>query len=69
MLFISEHVYLYHFLGKFCRQHIDGIFLIRKQDWTFHANLHEMSKPVFLEKQKKYFNLSSAENYIQSAKC
>ena len=30
-------------------------------------NLHEMSKPVFLEKKKKYFSMSSAENFTQSA--
>ena len=28
-------------------------------------NLHEMPNPVFLE---KYFNISSAENFSQSAK-
>ena len=32
-------------------------------------NLHEMSKPVFWENKKKYFNMSSAENLTQSAKC
>ena len=31
-------------------------------------NLHEMSNPVFWEIYKKYFNMSSAENFIQSAK-
>ena len=31
--------------------------------------LHETSTPVFLENNKKeYFNLSSAENFYQSAK-
>ena len=31
-------------------------------------NLHEMSKPVFWETYKKYFNISAAENFTQSAK-
>ena len=32
-------------------------------------NLHEKSKPVIREKnKKKYLNLSSAENFTQSAK-
>ena len=31
-------------------------------------NLHEMSNPVFWERQEKYFNMSSAENFSQSAK-
>ena len=31
-------------------------------------NLHEMSNPVFWEKQKKYFKMLSAENFTQSAK-
>ena len=32
-------------------------------------NLHEMSNPVFWEKQEKYFKLSSAEIYTQHAMC
>ena len=32
-------------------------------------NLHEMSKPVFWEKQEKYFKMLSAENFTQRAKC
>ena len=28
-------------------------------------NLHEVLKPVFWEKQEKYFNMSSAENFTQ----
>ena len=31
-------------------------------------NLHEMSYPVFWEKQEKYFKMSSAQNFTQSAK-
>ena len=31
-------------------------------------NLHEISKPAFWEKWEKYFNISSGENFIQSAK-
>ena len=31
-------------------------------------NLHEMSNPVFWEKYGKYFKMSSAENFTQSAK-
>ena len=31
-------------------------------------NLHEISNPVFLENKKKYFKMSSAENFTQSAK-
>ena len=31
-------------------------------------NLHEISKSVSWEKYEKYFNLSSAENFAQSAK-
>ena len=32
-------------------------------------SLHEMSKPVFWEKWGNYFNMLSAENFTQSAKC
>ena len=32
-------------------------------------NLHEMSNPVFWEKKEKYFKMSSAANFTQSAKC
>ena len=32
-------------------------------------NLHEMSNPVFCEKQEKYQKMSSAENFTQNAKC
>ena len=31
-------------------------------------NLHEMSSPVFWEKSEKYFKMSSAENFTQTAK-
>ena len=31
-------------------------------------NLHEMSNSVFWEKYEKYFKMSSAENFTQSAK-
>ena len=31
-------------------------------------NLHEMSKPVSLEKSEKYFIMLSAENFTQNAK-
>ena len=31
-------------------------------------NLHEMSKPVFLEKLEEYFSMLSAENSTKSAK-
>ena len=31
-------------------------------------NLHEMSNPVFWERQEKYFNMLSAESFTQSAK-
>ena len=31
-------------------------------------NLHEMSNLVFWEKLEKYFKMSSAENFTQSAK-
>ena len=31
-------------------------------------NLHEMSKPIFWENKKKYFDMLSAENFIQHAK-
>ena len=51
------------------------IFFTKKTVLTFRANclsigdnLHEMTKPVFWEKQEKYFKLSSAENYTQNAK-
>ena len=33
----------------------------------FGDNLHEMSKPVFWGKYEKYFSMSSAENFTQSA--
>ena len=29
---------------------------------------HKLSKPVFSENKKKYFDMSSAENFTQSAK-
>ena len=48
---------------------IGDIFLIfpRKQVLKFHADeLKNVTKPVFCE---KYFNMSSAENFSQSAKC
>ena len=32
------------------------------------SSLHEMSNPVFSEKEEKYFKMSSAENFTQSAK-
>ena len=32
------------------------------------GNLHEMSNPVFWEKQEKYFKMSSAEFFTQDAK-
>ena len=65
---------IYHAMGWFSRQQIDDIFLIfpRKQDLIFQANLgdslHEMSNPVFWEKYEKYFKMSYAENFTQSAK-
>ena len=31
-------------------------------------NLHEMTKPVFLGKEKKYFNMPSAEKLTQCVK-
>ena len=31
-------------------------------------SLHEMSKPVFWEKQETFFGISSAENFTQHAK-
>ena len=31
-------------------------------------NLHELSNPVFEKNKKKYFKMSSAENFTQSAK-
>ena len=33
---------------------------------SFGDYLYEMSKPVFWEKEEKYFKMSSAENFIQS---
>ena len=50
------------------------LFLPENRIWHFMQivsigdNLHEMSKPVFLENWKKYFSISSAENFTQSAK-
>ena len=35
---------------------------------SYWDNLHEMSNPVFWEKQEKYFKMSSAQNFAQSAK-
>ena len=32
-------------------------------------NLHEISKPIFLEKWEKYFKMSSTEIITQHAKC
>ena len=31
--------------------------------------LHEMPEPVFWEKYGEYFNMNSAENFTQNAKC
>ena len=36
---------------------------------SYGDDLHEMSNPIFLEKQQKYFKMSCAENIIQHAKC
>ena len=51
---------------------IDNIFLIylRKQDLIFHTNcLHCMKCQIlFSVKKEKYFNMSSAETFTQSAK-
>ena len=35
---------------------------------SFGDNLHEVSNPIFLEKQENYFKLSSAEIFTQHAK-
>ena len=51
------------------------LFIPRKRIWNFMQivstgdNLHEISNPVSWEKnQKKKINMSSAENFTQSAK-
>ena len=54
----------------------DDIVLIFPENKIWHFmqivsngdNLHEMSKPVFLENQIKYFKMVSAENFTQHAK-
>ena len=38
------------------------------QSVSIGDNLHEMSNPVSWENKKKYFNVSSAENFRQSEK-
>ena len=43
------------------------LFFLRKRFWHFKHNLHEMSKIVFSKKVRKYFSMSSAENFTQSA--
>ena len=61
-------------IGKFSRWQTDDIVIIflRKQV-VFQANcwdnLHEMSNPVFWQKEEKYFKILSAENFTQHAKC
>ena len=38
------------------------------QTLSIGDSLHEMSNPIYWEKQEKYLNMSSAENFTQSAK-
>ena len=50
------------------------LFLPENRIWHFvqivsiRDNLHVMSKPGFLEKEEKYFNMLSAEIFTQNAK-
>ena len=48
-------------------------FLLFSENRIWHfmqiVSLHEISYPVFLKKIRKYFKMSSAENFTQSAKC
>ena len=39
------------------------------QIFSLGDNSHEMSNPVFWEKQENYFKMSSAEFFTQHAKC
>ena len=60
-------------MGRFSRRETDEIFLIFPENWIRHfmqivTSLHKMSNPVFSEKWDNYFNMSSAENFTQSAK-
>ena len=64
-------------MGYISRREIDDILLIFTKIirlWYFiqivclEDDLHEISKPVFWEKQEKYLKMSSAENFTQSAK-
>ena len=69
-----HQVKLYYSLGIFCRRQIDDIFLIfpPKQDLTFHANCLLICMKCHIlfsgKNKKKYFKMSSAENFAQSAK-
>ena len=75
---ISFDFNLYRFLANSAEDKLVIFFFLfffpRTQNLTFHEqiytgeNLHEMSNSVFWEKKEKYFNMSSAENFIQSAK-
>ena len=57
------NINLYHSLGKFSRWQTDIFSKIRI--WHY---LHEMPNPVSMKNKKKYFNMSFAENFTQSAK-
>ena len=73
----SRSFNLHHSLGWSSRQHIDDTFLIfpRKQVLTFHADCLQWRqftrnvKTCFLGKVRKYFKMTSAEIFTQSAKC
>ena len=39
-----------------------------RQIVSIRDNLHKMTKPAFREKEERYFNMSSAENFTQNAK-
>ena len=61
----SIYLNLNHSLSKFSRRQIGNFFFLilpRRFDISCD-NLHKMSKPVFWEKIKIYFNMSSAENF------
>ena len=40
----------------------------RKQNLKLRDTFHELSNPIFWESKKTYFKMSSAENFIKSAK-
>ena len=78
-LFSSTHRVLLTFITLWASSAGDKmiiVFLTFRENrlWRFMqivsswGSLHEMSKPIFREKTRKYLTMSSAENFTQNAK-